>query len=119
MFTTTMKKSDALISELNLIDLDLMEAKYTCSNFGTPCRSQRLDKILYTGEWPNKFPYVSKKTKPRLISDHCLVILDSTKFKWGPTLLRFEKMWPRHENFKSVADSEWAQLNVYGWPVNE
>lgn len=50
------------------------------------------------------FPYVS-----RLISNHCLIILDLSIFKWGPTPLKYENMWLRHE-VKTTVEYEWNQI---------
>lgn len=51
----------------------------------------------------------------RLVSNDYLVILESSKFKWGPTPFRFEKKWLWHDNLKEFVKNEWREMDVQGW----
>ena len=51
----------------------------------------------------------------RVVSDHCLVILDSTLPSWGPTLFRFKNMWLHHKSFNTDFAQWWNDFALSGW----
>lgn len=72
--------------------------------------SCRLDKVVASGKWQEVFPSFSVLIKNNTISNHCAIILHcrrETTVKRRGRPFRFESMWFRHPNFRSVVENMW------------
>jgi endonuclease/exonuclease/phosphatase family metal-dependent hydrolase len=64
-----------VINNLDLSELELPERQYTwANNLQTPT-FEKLDQILVSTEWELKYPMVTLRTLPRVISDHTPLLL--------------------------------------------
>ena len=52
---------------------------------------------------------------PRLVSDHCPLILTEDCRNWGPRSFRFINAWCLIPNFLEVAEKAWKNTVVWGW----
>ena len=113
--TRSMKDFDYLIGELQLVDPNLNNAKFTWSNFRHQPICCRLDRFLLTNGWAASYPSYRQELEARLVSDHALVILDTSPPKWGPTPFRFENAWLDHKQFSCGFERWWKEITVEGW----
>ena len=67
---------NAIIETLNLRELEMMGRKYTWANYVEVPTFEKLDRILVTTEWEQKFPLTSIQALTREISDHTPLLLD-------------------------------------------
>ncbi|PON51292.1 hypothetical protein PanWU01x14_217610, partial [Parasponia andersonii] len=54
------------------------------------------------------------EVETRLVSDHCLVILDTSPPSWGPAPFRFENAWVEHKFSKKDFEKWWKEISVQG-----
>ena len=73
-----------------------------------------LDRLLVTIDWESQFSNVIQSTLLRPLSDHCSVMLDSERIKFGHLPFRFEKMWLKFEGFKDLLRVWWEKLHFSG-----
>ena len=88
-----MRELDSLIGELELVDPNLNNARFTWSNFRQFPICCRLDRFLFTNEWAEGYQSYRQEVEARAVSDHSPVILDTSPPKWGLTPFRFENAW--------------------------
>ncbi|KAL0420833.1 UNVERIFIED_CONTAM: hypothetical protein Slati_3106200 [Sesamum latifolium] len=77
---------------------------------------QRLDRVLFSGEWVDNFPLTKVTHLSRFSSDHCPLLLQlwSTS-KTSPSSFRFQNMWCHHVSFQDMLFSCWdAPIGVGG-----
>jgi endonuclease/exonuclease/phosphatase family metal-dependent hydrolase len=68
---------NAVIDDLNLKELQMSGRKYTwANNLATPI-FEKLDRILVTTEWEEKFPLSTVQALTREVSDHTPLLLNS------------------------------------------
>ncbi|XP_028093340.1 uncharacterized protein LOC114293463 [Camellia sinensis] len=96
----SMRDFDSFIRDCELIDLPLSNARFTWSNLQENRVCCKLDRFLHTLGCKELFPDIRQEVGPRVVSDHCPMILESCPFKWGPNLFRFENMWLENRSFK-------------------
>ena len=94
-----MSDFDGLIRESDLINPSLRNTSFTWSNMQQLLVCKRLDIFLNSNECEQGFPKSIQEVLPILTFDHCLIVLDTNPFKWGPSPFRFENMWLLHPNF--------------------
>jgi exonuclease III len=114
--TSAMRNFSDFISEMELIDLPLMEGPFTWSNNQDPPSKSRIDRFLLSSDWEDHFGQLAQKAIPRLLSDHCPIILDSGGFIRGKSYFKFENMWLRHEDFAEKVKSWWGSYEFQGSP---
>ncbi|XP_028065957.1 uncharacterized protein LOC114268915 [Camellia sinensis] len=51
---------------------------------------------------------------PRLVSDHCPIVLKEDERDWGPTPFKFLNAWFLHQNFASFVENAWKDLQFQG-----
>lgn len=87
-----MKDFDLSIRECELVDLFLCNARFPRSDLQENFVFYRLDRFSLSLRWEGVFPNLRQETLPRLLSDHCPIIIESWPLKWGLTPFRFENM---------------------------
>ncbi|XP_059669248.1 uncharacterized protein LOC132314393 [Cornus florida] len=95
------------INEYLLVDLPIEGATYTWSNGRDPITLSRLDKILISGDWEDKFPDVVQAMLERVTSDHVHLVLDCGGLCSQTFPFRFENMWLRSDDFQGKVSSWW------------
>ena len=100
------------LNELGLRDIPLQGGPFTWRGGHNNHSMSRLDRFLVTADWEIQFSNVV--TLPRLVSDHCPVMLDSEGIKSGPSPFRFENMWLKFEGFKDLLRVWWQSLHFFG-----
>ena len=76
-----------------LVDLPLEEALFTWfRDSGSDCMS-RIDRTLASVDWVEHFGNVSQRVLPRVVSNHCPLLVVAGSVKKGRSAFKFENMW--------------------------
>jgi exonuclease III len=67
---------NAIIESLDLREISLSERQYTWASRRENPTFEKLDRVLASVEWENKFPLVSVQALTRAGSDHTPLLLD-------------------------------------------
>lgn len=113
--TRSMSVFNDFISEANLCDPPLLNAKFTWSNMRDAAVWRRLDRFLFSADWEECFPNVRQCALTRVTSDHCPIELNTNSLKWGPGPFRVENMWLKHPSFKENFTGWWETDSGPGW----
>ena len=113
--TRSMREFYFLIGELDLVDPNLNNARFTWSNFRQSPICCRLDRFLLSNEWVEGYPCLRQEVDVRTVSDHSPLILDTSPPKWGPTPFRFENAWMEHKHFGRDFENWWKEIPLEGW----
>ena len=105
--TRSMREFDSLIGELELVDPNLCNARFTWSNFRQVPICCRLDRFFFSNEWASGYQCYRQEVDARAVSDHSPVLLDTLPPKWGPTPFRFENVWLEHKHFGRDFEKWW------------
>lgn len=106
---------DCFIRDTALREINLNKSNFTWSNLQERLACSRLDRFLFSSEWEELFPKVRQEALVRLTSYHCIIILDSNPFRWGPTPFRFENMWLQHVDLKRKLADRWKGCRASAW----
>ena len=115
-FTGAMRNFSNFISEMELVDLPLLEGQFTWSNNQDPPSKSRIDRFLISADWEDHFLHLTQKASTRMMSDHCPIILDSGSFTRGKSYFKFENMWLQHEEFSEKVKGWWGSYEYHGSP---
>jgi endonuclease/exonuclease/phosphatase family metal-dependent hydrolase len=95
---------NAIIDGLNLKELQMSGRKYTwANNLATPT-FKKLDQILVTTEWEEKFPLSTVQALTREVSDHTPLLLNSGEPSQLATqpMFKFELGWLLRDGFMEM-----------------
>ena len=113
-FTPAMNEFSEFIFSLGLVDIPLEGGKFTWSNNRETPAMSRIDRFLYSADWEDRYPTVVQKRLPKLLSDHCPIMLESGKFLRGKRPFRFEIMWLKAEDFGEMVKGWWESYHYEG-----
>ena len=81
------------------MDLPLEGASLTWfRDSGSVCMS-RIDRTLASVDWVDHFGNVSQRVLPRVVSDHCPLLVVAGSVNKGRSAFKFENMWLKEEGF--------------------
>ncbi|KAF1894928.1 hypothetical protein Lal_00022422 [Lupinus albus] len=104
---------NGFINNLHLLDLPLAGRRFTWVKGGHTM--SRLDRFLFTSDWASLWPSLWQKGMPRLVSDHCAVILSDCHQDWGPKPFRVLNAWFEHSTFTTFVEKSLAELQILGF----
>jgi exonuclease III len=92
---------NAIIETLNLRELEMTGWKYTWDNYAKVPTFEKLDRILVTTDWEQKFLLAFVQALIQEISDHTPLLLDvGTPSHRGNTRnFKFELRWLTRDGF--------------------
>lgn len=96
------------IRDLQLMDLLVVDKKYTWSSLRESPSLAKLDRILVSPEWEYHYPLAVVQACHRLTSDHVplnLIIGGNDHCK--KRQLRFEKMWMKSDEIGNIIKRSW------------
>lgn len=103
-----------MIEQLELIDMPMLGRKLTWCNSQARDKWSRIDRFLLNYEWVQNFNF-KLWGLPRMLSDHCPIILMEDDRDWGPKPFRFLNAWLLHPNFLAFVKQSWSEFVVEGW----
>jgi hypothetical protein len=105
---------NAIIESLNLREIVLSGRQFTWANRRETPTYEKLDRILASVSWEQKYPLVSVRALTRSGSDHTPLLLDSGDhaFKGNKTHFSFELAWLKTEGFAEIVAREWAAISA-------
>jgi len=101
------------IDKTSVNDISAVGRKYTWYRPNGTAKS-RLDRILLTNEWLEKWPESKQHILDRVISDHCALVLKREQIDWGPKPFRSLEAWHSVSGFRKFVETKWGTYNVYG-----
>jgi hypothetical protein len=110
---------NAVIDGLNLKELQMSSRKYTwANNLATPTY-EKLDQILITTEWEEKFPLSMVQALTREVSDHTPLLLNSGEPSHIATspMFKFELGWLLRDGFMDMVRDIWMNTTVGCTPM--
>ena len=115
-FSPAMFAFSDFIENNSLVDLPLEGASFTWFNdSGLPSMS-RIDRVLVSLDWEEHFENVSQRVLPRVLSDHCPLLLEAGVVRRGRSAFKFENMWLEAEGFVDRVKQWWDGYSFKGSP---
>lgn len=101
---------NAIIESLDLREIDLTGRQFTWANNLQNPTYEKLDRVLTSIEWEQKFPLVMVQTLQRGISDHTPLLVDSGEavHLGNKNIFSFKTAWFEREDFLQLIAREWA-----------
>jgi exonuclease III len=103
---------NAIIEHLNLREIALSGRQYTWANRRETPTFEKLDRVLASISWEQKFPLATVRALTRTGSDHSPILIDSgVKAHLGnKSRFSFELYWLRQEGFFELIEKEWKTV---------
>jgi hypothetical protein len=110
---------NAIIDSLDLRELGLSGRPFTWANRRQTPTFEKLDRILVSVEWEQKFPLASVQALPHSGSDHTPLLLDTGEqaHLGNKEEFSFELSWLKFEGFKEVVIREWLSIPRVDNPI--
>jgi hypothetical protein len=110
---------NAIIESLNLGEIVLSGRQYTWANRRVIPTYEKLDRVLASVEWEQKFPLVSVRALSRSRSDHTPLLIDSGSkaHRGNAARFLFELYWFEQEGFYDLVVHEWAAGPIGKTPI--
>lgn len=103
------------IHEMGLIDMKMGGHRFTCFR-NQDLKLSKLDRFLLCPTFLNIFPHISVTALPRELSDHCPILLSTSRKDFGPAPFRFFNSWMARDGFEKAFISSWNNFVGYGTP---
>ena len=102
---------NTIIESLDLREIELSGRKFTWANAMPNPTYEKLDRVLASVAWEQKFPVVTVQALSRGISDHTPLLLDSggATYSGNKNVFSFEMAWFEREGFLDLVAREWAK----------
>lgn len=113
-FNGEVEEFKEVMDRLNLVDLPLLEVKWTWSSSKENPSWSRIDPFFISNEFFRQLPSLSQKVIQRTISDHFPIYLISDGIMGGPVPFRFDNKWLKTDGFKSMVEMFWKGLQIRG-----
>ena len=76
----------------------------------------RIDRALVSLDWEEHFENRSERVLPRVIFDHCPLLLEAGAVRRGRSTFKFKNMWLKVEGFVDRVQQWWNGYNFVGLP---
>ena len=76
----------------------------------------RIDRTLASVDWVDHFGNVSQMVLPRIVSDHCPLLVVASSVNKGRSAFKFENMWLKEEGFVERVRQWWNGYCFSGSP---
>ena len=102
---------NTIIESLDLREIELSGRKFTWANAMPNPTYEKLDRVLASVEWEQKFPLVTVQALSRGISDHTPLFVDSgvATHLGNKNSFSFELAWFERYGFFDLVAREWAK----------
>jgi hypothetical protein len=100
---------NAWINDLELMDIDIANSKFTWSNKRREPTLVKLDRILINLNWSQKFLHSECRTLLRQTSDHKPILLDTANTTPKTTCFRYEDYWLQNDELVAITRDKLAR----------
>jgi hypothetical protein len=102
-----------VIDGLNLRELVMSGRRFTWANSMPNPTYEKLDRILVSTEWEEKFPLAKVMTLSRDISDHAPLLLDTGRApsNGSQPLFKFKLDWLLRDRFTDMVREIWESTS--------
>ena len=111
-----MHEFSEFIFSFGLFDIPLEGGRYTWSNNRENVVMSCIDRFLYSGDWEDRYPTVTQRRLPRLLSDHFPILLECGKFVTSKRPFCYENMWIHAKGFLERVRGWWEAYEFEGTP---
>jgi hypothetical protein len=103
---------NSVIDGLNLRELEMSGKRFIWANSMPNLTFEKLDRILVSTEWEQKFPLAKVMALSRDISDHTPLLLDNgwASPNGNQPLFKFELDWLLHDGFTDMVREIWESM---------
>jgi hypothetical protein len=110
---------NTVIESLDLRENELYGRQFTWATHRDMPTFEKLDRVLASVEWENKFPLVSVRALTRTGSDHTPLLIDSGEqaHLGNKSLFYFELSWLRQDGFLDMVKKEWLSVPTGASPM--
>jgi exonuclease III len=110
---------NAVIDGLNLRELEMIGRKFTWANNLASQTFEKLDRILVTTEWEEKFPLSTVRALTREVSDHTPLLLNTGEPTNAHTqhMFKFELGWLLRDGFIDMIKGLWTSTTFGQTPM--
>jgi exonuclease III len=100
---------NAIIDSLDLREVEMSGRKYTWANSLENPTFEKLDRVLVSTEWEQKYPLATVQALTREISDHTPLLFNTgnKSLNGAQPLFKFELSWLLSENFMDIVSDLW------------
>jgi exonuclease III len=112
---------NAFIDDLDLMEIKMSGRRYTWANYNRVPTFERLDRVLASTEWEQKFPLVTVDALNREISDHTPLLLstgDKINRASQPEF-KFELSWFLQKDFFETVARVWRSVDHGSTPMKK
>ncbi|GKV07574.1 hypothetical protein SLEP1_g19328 [Rubroshorea leprosula] len=109
-----MNDLDCFIHESGLVDLPLIDRKYTWYNSNGQHMS-RIDKFVLSEDWVMNWSDVKQWGLSRIMLDHYVILLKNEMVDWGPKHFKFFDAWLEQSGCTEVIKNAWNSSGRKGW----
>ena len=112
---------NAIIDGLDLREIEMSGRKFTWANSKTVPTYERLDRVLASTEWEQKFPLVTVDALTRKISDHTPLLLSTGDkvHRAGQHEFKFKLSWFLEKNFFESVARIWQSVDFGATPMKK
>jgi len=104
------------INDMALKEVPLHGRKYTWSNQQDSPILVKLDRVLCSVDWEDKFPNCLLQSLASEDSDHCPLLLGLQDNKVGRRRFHFESFWTKMDGFQEVVAAAWTSVPTGSCP---
>jgi len=101
------------IEESCPVDIPLVGRKFTWYKPNGTIKS-RIDRVLISLEWLEKWLGSKLYAEGRTVSDHCALILKDINIVWGLKPFRCLDVWQKYVCFKELVRTKWETYDIKG-----
>ncbi|KAL7220774.1 hypothetical protein ACSBR2_013629 [Camellia fascicularis] len=109
-----MKEFNEFIERCEVSELPLLGRRFTWCNSFVGEKWRKIDRVLVDPKWLEVFK-LKLWGMPRLVLDHCPLLVMEDERDWGPKPFRVLNAWFLHKNLRSFWESKWEEAIVVGW----
>jgi hypothetical protein len=105
---------NTIIHDSLLIDLPICSRLFTWYK-GDGVSMSRLDRLLLSNKWCEKWPNGFQIAYQRGLYDHVPLMLHVDDANWGPRPLRMLKCWSDYLGYADFVREKWGSFVYHGW----